>query len=110
MKGWNVGGAARWQDNVGIGRPVIDDPELGFISDLANPIFGDDELIVDAWIGWGRPLNFAGQEGDWRLQLNVRNLFDEDDLIPVQANPDLTIPVVRIPVERTWELRSTYRF
>ena len=110
MKGWNVGGAVRWQDNVGIGRPVINDPELGFIPDLANPIFGDDELIADAWIGWGRPLNVAGQEGDWRLQLNVRNLFDEDDLIPVQANPDLTIPVVRIPVERTWELRSTYRF
>lgn len=110
MKGWNVGGAVRWQDDIGIGRPVINDPELGFIPDLANPIFGDDELIADAWVGWGRPLNIAGQEGDWRLQLNVRNLFDEDDLIPVQANPDLTIPVVRIPVERTWELRSTYRF
>jgi outer membrane receptor protein involved in Fe transport len=110
MKGWNVGGAARWQDNIGIGRPVIDDPELGFIPDLANPIYGTDELNVDGWIGWGRPLALGGTDGEWHLQLNVRNLLDEDDLIPVVANPDLTIPVVRIPAERTWELRSTYRF
>ena len=110
MKGWNIGGAARWQDNIGIGRPVIDDPELGFIPDLANPIFGPDELIVDGWIGWGRPLTLGGTDGDWHLQLNIRNLLDEDDLIPVVANPDLTIPVVRIPAERTWELRSTFRF
>ncbi len=110
LKGWNVGGAARWQDNIGIGRPVINDPELGFIPDLANPIFGPDELMVDGWIGWGRPLKVAGRDGQWNLQLNIRNLFDEDDLIPVVANPDLTIPVYRIPAERTWELRSTYRF
>jgi len=110
LKGWNIGGAARWQDNIGIGRPVIDDPELGFIPDLDNPIFGPDELIVDGWVGWGRPLTIAGRDVEWNLQLNIRNLFDEDDLIPVVANPDLTIPVYRIPAERTWELRSTFRF
>lgn len=110
MKGWNVGGAVRWQDEIGIGRPVINDPELGFIPDLANPIYGPDEMIADGWIGWGRPLKLAGHEGQWNLQLNIRNLFDEDDLIPVVANPDLTIPVYRIPAERTWELRSSYRF
>ena len=110
MKGWNIGGAVRWQDEIGIGRPVINDPDLGFVPDLANPIFGPDEMIADGWIGWGRPLKLAGHDGQWNLQLNIRNLFDEDDLIPVVANPDLTIPVYRIPAERTWELRSTYRF
>ena len=110
MKGWNIGGAARWQDEIGIGRPVIDDPELGFIPDLANPIYGPDELIVDGWIGWGRPLALGSVDGQWKLQLNVRNLLDDDDLIPVVANPDLSIPVYRIPSARTWELRSTYRF
>jgi hypothetical protein len=67
-------------------------------------------MITDGWIGWGRPLKLAGHDGQWNLQLNIRNLFDEDDLIPVVANPDLTIPVYRIPAERTWELRSSYRF
>jgi len=110
MKGWNIGGAVRWQDEIGIGRPVINDPDLGFVPDLANPIFGPDEMINDGWIGWVRPLQLAGHDGQWNLQLNIRNLFDEDDLIPVVANPDLTIPVYRIPAERTWELRSSYRF
>ncbi len=111
FKGWNVGGAARWQDSVGIGRPVINDPELGFIPDLANPIYGSNDLKVDAWVGWSRPLAFMGVEDiDWQVQLNIRNLLDNDDLIPVVANPDGTIPVYRIPAERTWELRSTFTF
>ena len=80
------------------------------IPDLANPIYGPDELIVDGWIGWGRPLALGGVDGQWKFQLNVRNLLDDDDLIPVVANPDLSIPVYRIPSARTWELRSTYRF
>ena len=43
--------------------PVIDDPELGFIPDLANPIFGPDELQVDAWVGWEKMIGpYFGQD------------------------------------------------
>lgn len=111
MKGWNIGGAVRWQDEIGIGRPVINDPELGFIPDLDNPIFGPDELKADIWIGWQKSIgSYFGRDTLLRVQLNIRNLFDEDDLIPVVANPDGTIPVVRIPDERTFELRATFSY
>jgi hypothetical protein len=110
MKGWNVGGALRWQDEVGIGRPLLVNPEGGFKPDLANPHFGPTETTVDAWVGFERPIKLGGQDLDWRVQLNVRNLLDDKDLIPVRADPDGGISVVRIPVEQTWELSNTFRF
>lgn len=108
FRGWNIGGAARWQDDVGIGFPIVNDPELGTISDVTSPFFGPDELNVDGWIGYQRLI--WDNKVNWKLQLNIRNLFDDDDLIPVVANPNGTIPVVRIPAERTWEIRSTFQF
>ncbi len=111
LRGFNVGGAVRWQDSVGIGRPVINDPELGFIPDLANPIFGPTELKVDAWVGWEKMVGpYFGRDTLLRIQLNVRNLLNEDDLIPVVANPDGTIPVIRIPAERRFELRGSLSY
>ncbi|OUV67166.1 MAG: hypothetical protein CBC93_05960 [Gammaproteobacteria bacterium TMED133] len=110
LKGWNVGGALRWQDDVGIGRELTAN-ELGApIPDISRPIFGPTETTVDAWVGFGRPIKLGGQDVDWRVQLNVRNLLDENDLIPVRADPDFGISVVRIPVEQTWELSNTFRF
>ena len=111
LKGFNVGGAVRWQDEIGIGRPVIEHPEFGFIPDLANPIFGPSETQVDAWIGWEKDLGLMlGQNTHLRIQLNIRNLLDEDDLIPVVANPDETIPVFRIPAERRFELSGSLSY
>ncbi|MBE7539259.1 MAG: TonB-dependent receptor plug domain-containing protein [Opitutaceae bacterium] len=110
FKGFNVGGAVRWQDKIGIGFPVIQDPALGIISDLANPIYGPSSTNVDAWIGWMRKLGPRFGNTVLRLQLNVRNLLNDDDLIPVVANPDLTIPVVRVPEERAFALRASLSF
>ena len=110
LDGWNVGGALRWQDDVGIGRPLNALPEGGFAPDLDNPFFGPTETTVDAWVGFQTPIKLGGQDLDWRVQLNVRNLLDDKDLIPVRADPDGGISVVRIPVEQTWELSNTFRF
>jgi hypothetical protein len=111
LRGFNVGGAIRWQDEIGIGRPVIVDPDLGFVPDLANPFFGPDETMVDAWIGWKKELGIIlGKDTLLKVQLNIRNLLNEDDLIPVRANPDGTIPVVRIPSERRFELRGSLSY
>ena len=43
------------------------------------------------------------------VQLSVRNLLDEDDLIPSSRDPDGGISVVRIPVEQTWEISNNFR-
>ncbi|MDE0770528.1 MAG: TonB-dependent receptor, partial [Opitutaceae bacterium] len=110
LKGWNVGGALRWQDKVGIGRPLTTDALGGPIPDISSPFFGPTQTKVDAWVGFQRPITLGGQDLNWRVQLNVRNLLDENDLIPVRADPDGGISVVRIPVERTWEISNSFRF
>jgi hypothetical protein len=111
LAGFNVGGAVRWQDEIGIGRELINDPEFGFIPDLDKIIYGPSETQVDAWIGWERMIGpYFGKDTLLKVQLNVRNLLNEDDLIPIVANPDLTIPVIRIPAERRFDLRATLSF
>ena len=106
LRGWNVGGAVRWQDNIAIGYPILNDPLLGWVPDVTAPIRGPKEVNYDGWVGYRRKF----KSFDWHVQLNVRNLLDDDDLIPVVANPDGGIPVVRITTRRTWDLTSTFKF
>ena len=47
---------------------------------------------------------------DWRLQLNVRNAWGNGDDIPVAANPDGTLAVIRIPNETRWTVSSSFSF
>ena len=110
LAGWNIGGAYRWQDEVGIGRPLIV-VDGSFRPDLDNPFFGPTEDRLDGWVGWETQISTVlSQASLLRIQLNVRNLLDTTDLIPVIADPDGGIPVIRIPDERTFELRASLRF
>lgn len=77
------------------------------MTDASNPIYGPSETDIDAWIGYQRVLKNGI---DWSIQLNVRNLFADDDLIPIQANPDGTVAQARIPSETVWTLTNTFRF
>jgi outer membrane receptor protein involved in Fe transport len=110
MAGFNIGGAYRWQDSVGIGRPLIV-VDGAFTPDLANPFFGPSQDRFDAWVGWEKGIGtYLGQNTLFRVQLNVRNLLDDTDLIPVVADPDGGISVVRISDERTFELRASLSY
>ncbi|HEY0945501.1 MAG TPA: hypothetical protein VGD81_09540, partial [Opitutaceae bacterium] len=115
LKGWGVGGAVRWQDEIAIGYPVIDDPVLGLVTDIQHPFMGPDQTNYDAWLSYQRKI-YHGKV-NWKIQLNVRNLLNENLLIPVKANPvtvgdlkTMEIAAYRIGAERTWELTSTFSF
>ncbi|MDQ8200569.1 TonB-dependent receptor plug domain-containing protein [Pelagicoccus enzymogenes] len=105
--GLSVGGGLRYQDSVIIGyTPVIDsDGKLGY--DLANPYMGPSETNLDLWVGYGRELN---DNLDWRIQLNVRNAFEGDGLIPITTQPDGTPAGYRIAPSETWSIRNTFSF
>ncbi len=107
LKGWNIGGAYRWQSKQAVGYPYINGP-AGRSIDVANPYFGPAEENVDGWIGYGRSI----LEGKvkWKIQLNVRNLLDNDDLIPLSTQPTGEFAVYRIPEGRRWELSSKFTF
>ena len=40
LRGWNAGAAARWQDKVAIGLPVVVDPAAGAVPDVKHPYYG----------------------------------------------------------------------
>ena len=114
LKGWGIGGAARWQDEITIGFPVYRDPVLGLVQDVNAPYMGSDELKFDAWLSYQRKLT---KKVDLKVQLNIRNVLDDNLLIPVRANPitigdydHYTVGAYRIGEARTFELTTTLTF
>jgi len=124
LKGMNIGGAYRWQDKTTIGYPLLygSDGELVQVDgisqyDLNNPWESDYEQYFDLWIGYEHAIN---DDVTWRIQLNVKNLFADDDLIPVTVNPadddgdgiydDYSVASARIPEETTWYITNTFTF
>ena len=113
LKGFTIGGGARWQDEVAIGHPQIFDSELNsYKPDIANPHFGPSEFNMDGFVRYNKPI--MNDKVDMTLTLNIRNLLNEDDLIPVAANPNEgsagLVAVWRIPTERTYSLTTKFSF
>ena len=94
LKGFGVGGALRWQDNVATGYELTM-IEGQLVSNVSKPFFGSDDLAGDAWITYSRPL--MDGKVQWRSQLNARNLIGEDDFILIRTNPDGSPAVFRNP-------------
>ncbi len=114
LKGWGIGGALRWQDRVAIGYPVINDPTLGLVTDIHHPFWGPSQTTYDGWLSYQRKI-WRGIT--WKIQLNVRNLLNQNLLVPVVANPvtagDLKThdnAAWRVGEARNWEITSTFSF
>ncbi len=108
LKGFNVGGAYRWQQGSILGYHLqsYTDPEL-MIPDVAKPIKGPSEDGLDLWVGYERKLT---SRINWRVQLNLRNVGDKAHLIPISAQPDGSFAQYRIADEMTWSLTNTFTF
>jgi outer membrane receptor protein involved in Fe transport len=107
LKGASAGIGLRWQDRAAIGYRIKNVVEGAVTPDVTRPIFGDPEWNGDVWLGYRRRL--LGRF-DWRVQLNVRNALGTRDYIPVIANPDGRIVVVRNPPPREILLGNTFGF
>ena len=122
LKGFGVGTGLRWLDKAAIGYPVISlradltpvpagGPALASdirVSDVRNPFFGPDEMRYDAWVSYQRKI-LKGKVG-LRLQLNVRNIFTQDELVPVVINPDGKNAVYSIAEGRKITFSSRFSF
>ena len=105
-----VGGSARWQDKEAIGYPVVMHQTLGLVTDIKHPFMGSQEMSYDGWLNYQRRI--FRNTINWKIQLNVRNILNENRLVAVKANPvaigDLTrrdIAAYRIAEGRTWQLQ-----
>jgi hypothetical protein len=132
LKALSVGTSVRWQDRIAIGAPFLTGQALKEkivatnklytdvkqiadsdsvmqtqFPDLAHPFYGKQELAGDVWVSYRRRV-FG--KIDWRLQLNVRNAWGNANDIPVTANPDGRLAVIRIPNETRWILANTFSF
>lgn len=84
LKGFSAGGALRWRAAPTIGYGTTTSDTGSTILDLDKSYNGEDELYFDAILAYrGRMKAFGGFS--YRLQLNVRNLLDEDDPVQVAA-------------------------
>jgi len=117
LKGFGLGGAARWEDGVVVGYPIIvspDDPTL-LIRDTANAWKTDPSITLDGWLSYSRPI--FNDRFKWKLQLNVRNLLNDNLLVTTDVNPvavgnrkDYTVTHARIGAQRAWSLSSSFDF
>ena len=108
LRGFSVGGAARWQDKVAIGFPVKLNEIGRYVYDVSRPFYGSDDLKFDAWLRYGK--RFYGDKIRWSIQLNVRDLLADDDLIAVTAQPNGQVASARIPQPNKWTLTNTFEF
>lgn len=76
---------------------------------------GSEEISYDGWLSYQRRI--FRNAINWKVQLNVRNILNENLLVAVKENPvrigDLTtrdIAAYRIAEGRTWQLSSTFSF
>lgn len=106
LKGFNIGASYRWADEIVIGYPIIDVAGEGEF-DLENPYYGPDESNIDLWAGYERMLT---SKIHWRIQVNVRNAFQDNDLIPISVQPDGSAAAFRIQNESTWSISNTFSF
>ena len=84
LKGFSAGGAVRWRAAPTIGYGTTLSETGSTVLDLDKSYKGEEELYFDAILAYrGRMKAFGGFS--YRLQLNVRNVLDEDDPVPVAA-------------------------
>ena len=65
---------------------------------------GPSKMNGDLFIRYERKINNGTI--DWNIQYNVRNLYRKhgNDDIPIYANPDFTVTIIRIPNEQQYFL------
>ncbi|MBL9202390.1 MAG: TonB-dependent receptor plug domain-containing protein [Opitutaceae bacterium] len=108
LKGFSIGGAARWQDRVAIGFPVKRNEIGAWVYDVSRPFYGSDDLKFDAWLRYGRRI--LRDKLRWSIQLNVRDMLAGDELIAVTAQPNGQVASARIPQPNKWTLSNTFEF
>jgi hypothetical protein len=108
LKGVGVGASYRWQDKVVIGYPVIPGANGLASFDLTKPYYGPSEDALDLWVSYERKIT---KNLGWKIQLNVRNAFQNDGLIPISVQPDgQTWAAARIKPVQEWFVTNTFSF
>jgi outer membrane receptor for ferric coprogen and ferric-rhodotorulic acid len=80
-----VGGGIRWQDEAGIGFGVSQNQLGDYALDVNKPFWGDATTFIDVFARFNWEL---ANDREFALQINIKDLTDNDGLQPYVANPD----------------------
>jgi hypothetical protein len=103
----SVGGVFRWVDKGAVGFKTKVAPDGAVRYDYTTaPYYDRDRFTGDLWVGYDFTL-FSGRVKS-RLQLNVRNAFEDGGLRPVAVNSDGTPWNYRIIDPRSFTLTASF--
>jgi hypothetical protein len=104
LKNFGMGGTYQWIDKVGIGYPSLP----GGLFDFSKPYWGPSESSVGLFSSYEHRIN---EKINWKIQLNIRNAFAKDGLLPVSVEPDgKTWASVRTKPNQEWFVTNTFSF
>ncbi len=78
LKGFALGGTASWRSAPIIGYFLQADGSF----DITRYARGDSRMTADLFMNYQRKL---ARDVQWKIQLNISNLFDDDDPFPISA-------------------------
>ncbi len=117
LENFGIGGAIRMEDKAVIGYyGAVNENGQYFRTDPSRPIYDtdvgvsrlDDLTHIDLWFSYD--LSLFGDKVDARIQLNIRNLFGDEELLPVYANWDGSVANYRITQPREIFVTTRFRF
>jgi hypothetical protein len=117
LKGFHIGGQLRWRSEATPGYiahlipneyPFPGVPDMVFVQDRSQPVTSPATTAIDAFIGYNR--KFFDGKIRWSVQLNVRNLLDDDALTLQRPYSDGSPRVFAIQQPRSFILTNTFRF
>jgi hypothetical protein len=112
LKGFSLGGSARWESRAVIGYfgkagdPTA--PTVINLNDVTRPVYDKGNYYMDVWTSYSRKI--WGDRIGWKLQLNINNVNESGHLQPVSVNFDGTPWAYRIIDSRQFVLTSTFTF
>ncbi len=116
LKGAFVGAGYRWRSRAAIGyRAITVDTAYPFpgvpdqltVPSVESPIYGSGYGDTELFFGYSRKL---GKKVTWKVQLNIRNVLDDDGLLGQRANTDGDVTVYTVPQPRRFILTNTFEF
>jgi outer membrane receptor for monomeric catechols len=122
LKGFFAGGSYLWRSpaTLGYGSKTVRGSEMQFtegfvgandelsVSDIEKRINGPAYTEVDGFLGYSRRI--WQNRIAWRVQLNIRNLFDNRDRIPQRVLSTGELAIFTLPDERTFILTNSFSF
>jgi hypothetical protein len=88
-RGAFFGGGVRWQSRPQLGRYITGYTSAG--SAIYGAVLeGPEDFKMDAFAGYRRKVRFGSRSAEVTLQLNVTNLTDEDEVMPLRYNTKQT--------------------